>query len=1415
MQDTTEFRTNRDLFSNHYLDHLLPESDPWVDIDDEAIENAYTEIRRIYDEQRPRVEGMNEAPLEEEFIKPILDALGHTYAVQEEVREVRRYPDYAFFADEAVKSDAYDQQDGDETDFYRDAVAVGDAKRWGRKLDKLGGERRNFSNPSHQINVYLQETPAEWAILTNGKCWRLYYAETSRKLDSYYEIDLEALLEDDDCGVAEFEWFYNFFRAGAFVADAGGESFLDRVYNRSATFAQELGEDLEDNIYEAIRTLAEGFLSYPGNDLSADDLALVHDSSLVYLYRLLFVFYAESEGRDLLDTQNRVYDRRYSLNTLKAEVREELATANPEYTYYTDDLWHRLENLFELIDRGSESRGIPREELYVPAYNGGLFRTEVDAETSREIRFLQNHEAGDTAVARVIDLLARRDSEGPGTGFMDYSSLDIRHLGSIYEGLLEYDLNVAEEPLAVVDGEYVSVTETDGAGEETVEEGAVYLTTDKGERKATGSYYTPEYVVQYIVENTLDPLIEDIREELLVTHEENFAEAFAERVFDLKILDPAMGSGHFLTNVVDHLANEIVDAQAKQGEEVGEETVEESHDIHWARRQVVQRCVYGVDVNPLAVELAKVSLWLRTLAAEQPLAFLDHHLKTGNSLVGSDIEEIDELDTDASDGPNASLADFGAVRRGTIDHLMDVYEEFIAIENTDLADVKEMERRYREIERDDLRTRLVAMANVETAEDFGLDLPSGAYERMARALDSADEWAAVAETDWFQSAQALAAEHDFLHWKLEFPEVFYEVDGSDRANPGFDAVVGNPPYVRMEEIKPLKPLLRQRYEVHADRMDLYGYFVERAVDLIAERKHLGYIISNKWVRANYGEPIRDMLTNRTTVRRVLDFRDLPVFNDARTYPLILIASKERNSEADGLAATVPNLDFASLSTVIDSGAVSFQQKHLHEAGWAMLGNPGFSLLARMQREHPRLADYIESPTLMGVKSGLNEAFVINEETQKELITRDENSEEIIYPLRTGRDIRRYRLESPGTHLIYTHHDINIEHYPAIKTHLESFRERLENRATEQEWYELQQPQEAYKQKFKEPKIIQPDIAEKVRFHLDSSGNFLRSKANFLPVADYYLLAILNSKLSNYYLGSISIKYRGDYMSLKGQYVEELPIHRATSNISEDGHESVVAEAVDVYETLLKQTTSEEHNSEPDPILNLVDSHLAAEPERADVVHSLLAEFAERMSDFKTQQASINLSLPDYLGTYTDGEPLGERYQPPTGLADSILTTTATDYESLRIGTVSVASESSKLVVRATARYKPDNPDEYETDRWGYTETDPQAAMEFVGLSEAERGLVEVFVPYAVNDEDNFSENATKTISPLDRLEGLALPALSDVEDGLERYLDAEERATELDKKIEKTDNLIDQIVYELYGLTDEEIEIVEEAVGDD
>jgi hypothetical protein len=201
--------------------------------------------------------------------------------------------------------------------------------------------------------------------------------------------------------------------------------------------------------------------------------------------------------------------------------------------------------------------------------------------------------------------------------------------------------------------------------------------------------------------------------------------------------------------------------------------------------------------------------------------------------------------------------------------------------------------------------------------------------------------------------------------------------------------------------------------------------------------------------------------------------------------------------------------------------------------------------------------------------------------------------------------------------------------------------------------------------------------------------------------------------------------------------------------------------------------------------------------------------------------NLNLNLLDYIQPYVDEDAITDIdiYQPPEGVGDTKLAATKEDYDNIRVGTVTCEREDENtVVIHATARYKPEDEDAYETDQWGYTETEPMPAMRLTDLSETEADLVEAFVPVAVEKADGFAgfrETATKTNSLVDRLEAITLPDPDDVADDLERYRGAVERAEELDEKIQRTDDLIDDIVYDLYGLTDEEIEIVEEAVNAD
>ena len=428
---------NSGLFSNHYLENMIQKVPEW---DDEAhLLETFSRIKEIFDRKGKNFERYVEADLEHNWVRPVFDKLGHHYGVQEGLHHDPLKPDYAFFPDLETMEEAYSHKRGAE-DFYKKAIAVGDAKAWNVLLDKSrqGKAHREMTNPSFQIDVYLRATPPKWAILTNGRMWRLYHEDTSVKMDCYYEVNLPELINriEETGDITLFKYFYLFFRLEAFPQVPLGSSFLDRVREESAAYSQKIGNDLQENVYKAMKVLAEGFFAEQSNSLShlTEDIRDVQNNSMRLLYRLLFIFYAES--RKLLNTDNKHY-REMSLRKLKEEISgkmdqgETLLAVRSTY-------WEGLKDLFRLINDGSEAFGYPKEEFYIPAYNGGLFDPSKNT-------FLSQKKIGNSYLAEAIDLLARSPGEGKMV-FVDYSSLDIRHLGSIYEGILEYKLHLADEP---------------------------------------------------------------------------------------------------------------------------------------------------------------------------------------------------------------------------------------------------------------------------------------------------------------------------------------------------------------------------------------------------------------------------------------------------------------------------------------------------------------------------------------------------------------------------------------------------------------------------------------------------------------------------------------------------------------------------------------------------------------------------------------------------------------------------------------------------------------------------------------------------------------------------------------------------------------------------------------------------------
>ncbi|MBX0294810.1 Eco57I restriction-modification methylase domain-containing protein [Haloarcula nitratireducens] len=653
-----------------------------------------------------------------------------------------------------------------------------------------------------------------------------------------------------------------------------------------------------ENAAEALEVLAEGFLEHPDNDLGrsaltdrglipdAEDnfesarLDLLYDSSLVYLYRLLVVLYAESEGRNLLETADET-DAQYSLDSLKRTIADRLDSADSAYHRRQTDLWSRLDDLFELLDRGSGSDRpeIDENDPSVPAYDGWLFRTDPAEDDPREARFLAEYAVGDAHLARVVTLLTRRGDAGE-TAFIDYASLDVRQLGSVHESLLQYRLDMADEPLTLTDGTYTAAGDGDDV---VVPVGNVYLTADDGERKATGAYYTPEYVVEHVVERTLEPLVRDVRADLEAERARSdgggrdgarggSADEFARQIFDLNVLDPAMGSGRFLLAVVEYLAREIVAERDRRAGAGGDESVDAVCDIDRARRKVARRCVYGVDLDPLAVELATASLWLRTAAADRPPASLDRHLKAGNALVGSDLEEVPAM--------KGEFEQFGCDRH---------------------------------------RQRSTAIANVHTAERFGLDtVPDDAYRRMTAALEDDEAWAAIEREEWFREAQQRADDGSYFHWKLEFPETYRDEDGDLLDRPGFDAVVGNPPWVATAGRAnvsaaietDLRAYLEDAFEATDGQFDLYVAFYEQAIRQ-SRTGRVGFVVPDSVLTREQNEPIRAYVLEHASLAEILQVG--AAFEGVESGAVVLVSGDETDAVRCASATGIDRPDLGDIA----------------------------------------------------------------------------------------------------------------------------------------------------------------------------------------------------------------------------------------------------------------------------------------------------------------------------------------------------------------------------------------------------------------------------------------------------------------------------------------------------------------------
>jgi type I restriction-modification system DNA methylase subunit len=651
-------------------------------------------------------------------------------------------------------------------------------------------------------------------------------------------------------------------------------------------------------------------------------------------------------------------------------------------------------------------------------YNGTIYKKH-DILDAPDFKFDEN------VFADICEKLSSKNTP------YDFDKIPIHILGSIYERFL---------------GKVITATAKRAKVEEKPEV-----------KKAGGVFYTPEYIVRYIVENTIGKLIKGKTPDEIST---------------MRFADIACGSGSFLLGAYDCLLRYHASYYNKNPKETTERDCIEREGaflltLH-KKREILLNNIYGVDIDQQAVEVSQLSLYLKLLenetlgstaaslraeAGETVLPPLNRNIQCGNSLIGPDFYE-------------------------------------------------------------------------------------GVQEEMALYENKKEE---VREINPFD-------------WKTQFPDIM--------RNGGFDAVIGNPPYVRQEMLGEFKEYFQRKYKVYHGVADLYTYFFERGVSLLNKNGLFSIIVANKWMRANYGEPLRRWLKGRA-VHEIVDFGDLPVFQNATTYTCIITISKNPAKKQIDVCK-VENLDFEDLGAYVRKTRFSTNITSLKDDGWSLTDEKSGNLLEKIKSKGIPLGEYVKGKIYRGVLTGLNEAFVIDDQTKRELIKKDKKSAEIIKPFLAGKDIKRYQKPYSNNYLIFTKRGIDINKYPAIEKHLLHYKEKLMPKPSNwkgtewkgrkpglYQWYEIQDTID-YSDEFEKTKILWPGISlEVTAFSLDEDGYYGNDNNQLIISDDKYLLGVLNSRLMRYCLASICDKVQGGFYRLKIIYVEQLPIRLIDFSILSD------------------------------------------------------------------------------------------------------------------------------------------------------------------------------------------------------------------------------------------------------------------------
>jgi hypothetical protein len=890
-------------------------------------------------------------------------------------------------------------------------VAVLEGKGPRDPLDRpFAGRKRSAVEQALQYAVQLQ---IDWYLVTNLREIRLYHK--GHDTFTYERFEMAQLAEN----AGERKRFL--YLLGAERVLPPGGNHLDALLAES----KKIGRELTNSYYREYRALRERIFETLRKHNPNEPPSQLLAATQKMLDRILFIAFCEDRGLLPRDIIARAYEH-----------------ADP---FNPSPIWDNFVGLFRSVDRGNE-------RLNITCYNGGLFAADpylegltVPDAVCEGFKKLSEYEYGNDpdANARLID---------------------VEILGHIFEQSIS-DLEEMQERIA---GRVIQTKPKE---------------QKKNSRKESGAFYTPAFITRYIVAQTLGPIVADRFERLRAAHEaaaaknvkkvladpavfvpaeltkpqraalEGFWNDWIDDLKTVRLVDPACGSGAFLIEAFDQLFAEYHKAQGFL-EELRGKTL---FDI---RKTILEHNLYGVDLNGEAVEIARLSCWIKTAEVGKVLTSLDHNIREGNSVVA-----------DPAVHPKA------------------------------------------------------------------------------------------------------------FDWRATFPEVF--------AAGGFDVVIGNPPYVRQEWISPYKPYLQQHYRAYDGAADLYVYFYELGVNLLKPGGRLGFVVTNKWMKAGYGEPLRRFFGDSVWVESVVDFGHAKqIFEDADVFPSILVVRKPTTEQPTPTVrvCAIPReqLRIDDLSNQIAAEGFEVPRDQLGANSWTLEPPGVVALMEKIRRAGVPLMEFAGSGPCRGILTGFNDAFLLDTETKERLVAADPKSVDLFKPYLRGQDVNRWTAEWNGLWMLALKSSGNhpwpwanagdqaeavfAATYPAIHAHLNQYRDALIKRQDQGEyWWELRAC--AYWEKFDQPKVMYQEIQFRSCYLLDQRRLLSNNKAFFLPSEDLYLLGVLNSPLLWWHNWRYLPHMKDEALTPVAFLMENLPIARPADDLRR---------AVEVAIRRLIDITGEQH-----------------------------------------------------------------------------------------------------------------------------------------------------------------------------------------------------------------------------------------------